>query len=98
MDIIEHQDRLVDAGFNINQAREILRLVTSGDAHSMTKADGAAMEQRLGQRVDALETKLNSRIDTLDSRIGAQTHKLTATVWTVGGVAVAILLAADYLI
>lgn len=100
MDIIAHEERLVASGFKLEQAREILRVVTSGDAHAMTRADGERLEQAMYQRFAAVDQKfdaLNARLEAINSRLDAMTSRLIATAWTVGGVAVGILSAIRYL-
>lgn len=103
MDIIGHQERLIASGFKFEQAQEILRVVTSGDAQAMTKADGDRLEQRLTARIDNLEhrfeakfTAIDAKLEAMDVKIEAMTSKLVATVWTVGGAIVAMLAAMRY--
>ena len=67
MDIVWHEERLIASGFKVEQAREILRLVTSGDPQAMTNADGERLEQRLSVRIDRLDIK----IDALSARVDA---------------------------
>ena len=69
MDIIEHEERLEGAGFNREQAREILRVVTSGDAIAMSRANGQDMELRLTTRMDGLEDRFTSRMDRLEDKL-----------------------------
>lgn len=85
MDIIGHQERLIASGFKFEQAQEILRVVTSGDAQAMTKADGDRLEQRLTARIDNLEHRLEARFNaieakftTVDSRFAALDAKFEA--------------------
>lgn len=100
MDIIEHEERLMASGFNLDQAREILRVVSSGDAQAMSRADGQQLKSELKAEMKDLRTELkalDTKIGALDTKIDTLGHKLVATAWTVGGVAVGILIAVDFL-
>jgi len=132
MDFIEQEERLEGAGFNREQAREILRVVNAGDTQAMTKADGQEMERQLRieitslrtetiQRFEAVDARFDAmdqrhqarfraadykyegkfqaieiRFKALDAKLDAMTQKLISTAWTVGGVAVGILVAIRY--
>jgi len=114
MDVFEQEGRLIDTGFNADQAREIVRFVTSGDNQAMTRADGHKMERAIRGDMEKMEQRLIERMDTkfgavdakfesidvkfeaMDAKLDAVLSKVIATVWTVGGVAVGILVAVKY--
>ncbi len=99
MDIFEHEQRFEEAGIQHGHARVILQAINSGDARAMTKADGDRLEINLRRefttKFEALEIKFDSRFEVLDAKLDTMTQKLIATVWTVGGVAVAVLVGID---
>jgi len=106
MDIFEHEKRFEDAGIQHEHARVILQAINSGDTQAMTKADGDRLETNLRRefnakfeaidtRFEAMDIKFDAKFDALDAKLEAMTHKLIATVWTVGGVAVAVLVGID---
>ena len=93
MDIIEQEDRLEAAGFKREQVRELIRLVTSGDAQAMTRSDGERLEKAIRSDGERLEQSLRSEIkrleEKIDIKIEAAKAQLTSTVWSAVGISAA---------
>src|SRR5262245_12165751 len=76
MDIIAHEERLLASGFNLEQAREILRVVTSGDAQAMTRADGDRLESSLTAQMKRLEQSFHADVKRLEQSSQADIKRL----------------------
>jgi len=89
MNIFEHEEALESAGFKREQVRALLKFVSSGDAEAFSKRDGEVMEQKNQMRFENLEARIENLEKRMDDKLDAVLSKMTATIWTVGGVMLA---------
>lgn len=101
MDVFEQEGRLIQTGFEPEQAREIVRMVASGDSQAMTRADGEKLERALRSEMEQMGAALRQETQSLGRELRAEMKAMSsrqiATSWTVGGVLAGILLAAKFL-
>jgi hypothetical protein len=102
MDSFEQEERLISTGFQAEQARELVRMMSQRDDHLMTKEDGKRLEESLRQemilRFNEQNARFEGRFEAIEGRFETLESRLTVTAWKVGAAVAALIIASNQLL